>query len=32
LKFLTWFHNPTQWISLLQNKKIQMAPSPTLLD
>jgi hypothetical protein len=21
LKFLTWFHNPTQWISLLQHKK-----------
>jgi len=21
LKFLTWFHNPTQWISLLQQEK-----------
>ncbi|KAF9661074.1 hypothetical protein SADUNF_Sadunf19G0030000 [Salix dunnii] len=33
LKFLTWFHNPTQWISLLQHEKSQWPhPQPCWIE
>ena len=29
IKFLTWFYNPTQWISLLQQEKSKWPHAPT---